>query len=360
MWNPARALPMTPEQKQTLQAWVRAPTTPQYVVLRSRICLQAHEGLANHRIATQLGTSRPTVLLWRQRFAEGGPTALEQDASRGVSVPRLDPSQTNAIVAATLHTTPRDATHRPTRTLAKQCGVSHMTVARIWDAHGLQPHRVKTFKLSRDKQFVEKLADVVGLYLNPPDKALVLCVDEKSQIQALDRTQPGLPLKPGRCGTMTHDYVRHGTTTLFAALNVMEGKVIGGCFQRHRHEEFLKFLRQIDRETPPELALHLIVDNYGTHKHERVQHWLVKHWRFFLLFTPTSSSWLNLVERWFAEITRKGIRRGSFHSVTELVAAIEEYIEVNNQNPKPFVWTKRADAILEKLRHCKATSVTEH
>jgi len=235
-----------------------------------------------------------------------------------------------------------------------------LTVARVWDAHGLQPHRIRIFKLSRDPQFVKKLTDVVDLYLNPPDKALVLCVDEKSQIQALDRTQPGLPMKKGRCGTMTHDYVRHGTTTLFAALNVLEGKVIGGCFARHRHEEFLRFLRQIDRQTPPELALHLIVDNYGTHKHEHVRRWLAKHRRFHLHFTPTSSSWLNLVERWFAEITRKRIRRASFGSVAELVALIEEYIQINNQNPKPFVWTKRVDQILEKLRHRKAASVTQH
>ena len=226
-----------------------------------------------------------------------------------------------------------------------------MTVARIWDAHGLQPHRARTFKLSRDPALVEKLTDVVGLYLNPPDKALVLCVDEKSQIQALDRTQPGLPMKPGRRGTLTHDYVRHGTTTLFAALNVAEGKVIGGCFQRHRHEEFLKFLRQIDRQTSPELALHLIVDNYGTHKHARVRDWLKKRPRFHLHFTPTSSSWLNLVERRFAELTRKRIRRGSFHSVAELATTIEDYIRTNNQNPRPLVWTQRVEAILEKVRH---------
>jgi transposase len=351
---------MSSEHKQVLEAWVRAPSSPQYVVLRSHICLDAHRGVANSRIAAQRHTSRPTVLLWRARFAQAGPAGLEQDAPRGDSVQRLKPARIRAIVETTLHTTPPDATHWTTRTLAHRCGVSHMTIARIWDAHGLQPHRVKTFKLSRDQRFVEKLTDVVGLYLNPPDKALVLCVDEKSQIQALDRTQPGLPMKQGRCGTMTHDYVRHGTTTLFAALNVMEGKVIGGCFQRHRHEEFLTFLRQIDRETAPELALHLIVDNYGTHKHERVQRWLTKHRRFHLHFTPTSSSWLNLVERWFAEITRKRIRRGSFQSVAELVAAIEEYIRVNNQNPKPFVWRKRAEVILEKLGHCKARSVTEH
>lgn len=351
---------MTAEQQQTLEAWVRAPTTPQYVALRSRICLRAHEGCANRQIAEELGTSRPTVLLWRERFADGGPAALEQDAERGASVQRLAPALVRTVVETTLQTTPPDATHWSTRSLAAKFGISHMTVARIWDGHGLQPHRVRPFKLSRDPQFVEKLTDVVGLYLNPPDKALVLCVDEKSQIQALDRTQPGLPLKRGRCGTMTHDYVRHGTTTLFAALNVLEGTVIGGCFDRHRHEEFLKFLRQIDRQTPPHLTLHLIVDNYGTHKHERVRRWLAKHPRFHLHFTPTSSSWLNLVERWFAEITRKRIRRGTFHSVEELKTVIEQYIAINNQTPRPFVWTKKVDAILEKVRHCKAASVTQH
>ena len=351
---------MTAEQRHTLEAWVNAPTTPQYVALRSRICLRAHDGCPNRQIAAELGTSRPTVLLWRQRFSEGGPGALEQDADRGASAQRLAPSLAKAIVEATLQTTPPDATHWSTRSLAAKFGISHMTVARIWDGHGLHPHRVRTFKLSRDPQFVEKLTDVVGLYLNPPDKALVLCVDEKSQIQALDRTQPGLPMKRGRCGTMTHDYVRHGTTTLFAALNVLEGTVIGGCFERHRHEEFLKFLRQIDRQTPPRLTLHLIVDNYGTHKHERVRRWLAKHPRFHLHFTPTSSSWLNLVERWFAEITRKRIRRGSFNSVEELKTVIEQYIAINNQTPRPFVWTKNVDAILEKVRHCKAASVTQH
>ena len=274
MWNPAIALPMTADQKQRLEAWVNAPTSPQYIVLRSRMCLMAHQGVPNRQIAVDLGTSRPTVLLWRQRFATGGPAALEQDASRGESAQRLEAAQIKAIVEATLHTRPADATHWSTRSMGARFGVSHMTVARIWDANGLQPHRVRTFKLSRDPQFAEKLTDVVGLYLNPPDKALVLCVDEKSQIQALDRTQPGLPMKKGRCGTMTHDYVRHGTTTLFAALNVLEGTVIGGCFERHRHQEFLKFLRQIDRQTPARLPLHLNVNNYGTHKHETVLLWL--------------------------------------------------------------------------------------
>jgi transposase len=244
--------------------------------------------------------------------------------------------------------------------MAKAQGVSHSTVTRIWQAHGLKPHRVKTFKLSKDKRFVEKLTDVVGLYLNPPDKAMVLCVDEKSQIQALDRTQPGLPMKKGRCGTMTHDYKRNGTTTLFAALNVLDGTVIGSCYPRHRHEEFLKFLRKIDRETPDGMNLHLIVDNYGTHKHPNVKTWLSKHKRFHLHFIPTSSSWLNLIERWFGKITQKRIRRGVFHSVPDLIAAIEEYIGLNNQDPKPFVWTKKVDEIIRKVNRCKAIMETLH
>ena len=351
---------MIPEQKRTLETWVRARATPQKIVLRSRICLLAHEGQPNQQIAQRLKTSRPTVLLWRERFHQAGPEGLAEDAPHGASPQRLEETQVKAVVEATLHTTPPDATHWTTRTMARRMGLSHMTVARIWDAHGLQPHRVKTFKLSRDKQFVEKLTDVVGLYLNPPDRALVLCVDEKSQVQALDRTQPGLPMKKGRCGTMTHDYTRHGTTCLFAALDILAGTVIGSCYPRHRHEEFLKFLRQIDRQTPSDLDLHLILDNYGTHKHPAVAHWLKTHPRFVLHFTPTSSSWLNLVERWFGEITRKRIRRGVFKSVPELIGAIEDYVRLNNQNPKPFVWTKRADEILEKVGRCKAATVTQH
>jgi transposase len=360
MWQPADSLPMTFEQKNQLENWVRAPPTPQKIVLRARICLLAHAGLPNRRIAQDLKTSRPTVLLWRDHFLKSGVAGLEHEPPRKVSAQRTNEDQIKALVQATLHPQPDDATPWSCRTLAKTFGVSHMTVARIWDSHGLQPHRVRNFKLSRDKQFVEKLTDVVGLYLNPPDKALVLCVDEKSQIQALDRTQPGLPLKKGRCGTMTHDYVRHGTTTLFAALNVLEGTVIGSCFDRHRHEEFLKFLRQADRDTPEGMDLHLIVDNYATHKHPKVKQWIKRHKRFHLHFIPTSSSWLNLVERWFGEITRKRIRRGVFKSVNELIEAIHRYIETNNQNPKPFVWTKRVDEILEKVNHCKASTVTAH
>ena len=360
MWKPSERLLMTEEQRKTLEAWVRARTTPQRTVLRARICLLAADGWSNNAIAKELRTSRPTVIQWRKRFDEKGPVGVAEDAPHGPSKKALSASKVKAIVEATLHTTPKDATHWSTRTMAKAQGVSNATVCRIWDAHGLQPHRVKTFKLSKDKRFVEKLTDVVGVYLNPPDKAVVLCVDEKSQIQALDRTQPGLPLKRGRCGTMTHDYKRHGTTCLFAALNVLEGKVIGSCYPRHRNVEFLKFLRKIDREVPRDLDIHMILDNYGTHNHPNVKKWLAKRSRFHLHFTPTSSSWLNLVERFFGELTRKRIRRGVFQSVTELVTTIEEYIQLNNKNPKPFIWTKKAEEILEKVGHCKAVMETLH
>jgi transposase len=360
MWKAADRLMVTEEQRKTLDAWIRARTTPQRVVLRSRICLLAAEGISHNAIAKRLKTSRPTVILWTTRFREQGPAGLSEDAPHGPSSRRLDAAKVRKIVEATLHTKPKDATHWSTRTMAKAQGVSHATVQRIWDAHGLQPHRVEGFKLSKDKRFVEKLTDVVGVYLNPPDKAVVLCVDEKSQVQALDRTQPGLPMKKGRCGTMTHDYKRNGTTCLFAALNVLEGKVIGSCYPRHRNVEFRKFLRQIDRDVSAELDIHMILDNYGTHNHPKVKAWLEKHPRFHLHFTPTSSSWLNLVERWFGEITRKRIRRGVFRSVSDLVAAIEDFIRVNNENPKPFVWTKRVDQILEKVAHCKAVIETLH
>ena len=244
--------------------------------------------------------------------------------------------------------------------MAKAQGISRMAVQRIWERYGLKPHLTKTFKLSGDKHFVEKLYDVVGLYLNPPDKALVLCVDEKSQIQALDRTQPGLPIKKGRCGTMTHDYKRHGTTTLFAALSLLDGKVIGDCMARHRHQEFIRFLNKIDAETPSHLDLHLIVDNYATHKHPRVKAWMRRHPRFHIHFIPTSSSWLNLVERWFREITDKRIRRGSFHNVAELIAAIEDYLKCHNQNPRVFTWKASADSIMTKIAKCKEALGTLH
>lgn len=360
MWSVAEPLPISAEQKRTLETWIQARNTPQKVAFRARIVLLAAGGQPNRRIAHELKTSRPTVILWRERFLEGGPVALTEDEPGRGRKPSVAAAKVKQIVEATLHSHPANATHWSVRTMAAVQGVSPATVQRIWDAHGLQPHRSETFKLSRDKRFVEKLTDVVGLYLNPPNKALVLCFDEKSQIQALDRTQPGLPMKKGRCGTMTHDYKRHGTTTLFAALNVLDGTVIGDCMARHRHQEFLKFLRKIDRETPPEMPLHLILDNYSAHKHEVVQRWLKKHRRFQFHFTPTSSSWLNLVERWFREITDKRIRRGSFHSVGELEQAIQDYLAHNNQQPKPFVWTAKVERILEKIGHCKAILETLH
>lgn len=253
------------------------------------------------------------------------------------------------IVEVTLHTTPKNATHWSTRTLARHLGVNQSMVARVWRTHELAPHRIRTFKLSRDKRFIEKLIDVVGLYLRPPEHALVLCVDEKSQIQALDRTQPGLPLKKGRCGTMTHDYKRNGTTTLFAALEVASGRIISECRPRHRHQEWLKFLKRIEAETPPQFDLHLIADNYSTHKHPRVKTWLARRPRFHMHFIPTSSSWLNLVERWFREITTKRIRRGSFRSVAQQERAIQDFIDEHNQTPRPFVWTADLKDLLPKI-----------
>lgn len=320
---------------------------------RAQIVLMAADGVLNKDIAQQLETTRPTVHLWRQRFLALRLPGLQKDAPRPGRIPSIPPEKITQVVEATLHSTPANATHWSTRTMANAQGISEATVRRIWRQHNLKPHLVKTFKLSRDKQFVQKLHDVVGLYLNPPDKALVLCVDEKSQIQALDCTQPGLPLKPGRCGTRTHDYTRHGTTTLFAALSILDGTVIGDCMPRHRHQEFIRFLKKIDGETPAGLDLHLIVDNYSTHKHPRVLSWLKRHPRFHLHFTPTSSSWLNLVERWFRELTDKRIRRGAFQSVPALIDAIKEYLANHNQSPRVFVWTAPVEQILLKIAKCK-------
>ncbi len=361
MWQKCDALAMSPEQRRTLEAWVRAQNTPQSVAVRARIALLAADGLSNGEIVREVGVSRPTIILWRERFAQGGPEALSKIApGRGRRV-TYGADRIRAITEATTQTKPQNATHWTTRTMAKAQGVSKATIQRIWSAQGLQPHRTKRFKLSRDKHFTEKLTDVVGLYLNPPDKAVVLCVDEKSQIQALQRTQPGLPMKKGRCGTMTHDYKRHGTTTLFAALNILDGRVIGECMAKHRHQEFLRFLRRLDRQFPGRRTnLHLIVDNYGTHKQPRVREWLERHPRFTLHFTPTSSSWLNLVERWFRELTEKRVRRGSFNSLPELIGAIEEYLAASNTDAKPFVWHASAQAILNKLAHCKAVYETVH
>jgi len=320
----------------------------------------AADGILSQDIAKKLHVSRPTVQLWRQRFLSLRLTGLEKDAPRPGRLPRISQQRVTAIVNATLQLTPEDATHWSTRSMARTHGVSNATVSRIWKEHNLKPHLIETFKLSRDKNFVEKLHDVVGLYLNPPEKALVLCVDEKSQIQALDRTQPLLPLRSGIPARQTHDYTRHGTTTLFAALNMLDGKVIGDCMPRHRHQEFIRFLQLINVKTPPDLDLHLIVDNYGTHKHQRVQKWLKRHPRFHLHFTPTSSSWANMVERWFRDITDKRIRRGSFKSVPDLIKTIMQYIETNNQNPHVFVWTASVERILTKIAKCKEVLVTLH
>ena len=349
----APAIALSQEERVTLTAWARAKSLPARVVERAQIITLAAEGVTSQEIAARLAISRPTVQLWRERFLALRLAGLEKDAPRPGRLPSIGEEKIRAIVEATLHTKPDAATHWSTRSMAQAQGVSEATVRRIWKLHNLKPHLVKTFKLSRDKQFVDKLTDVVGLYLNPPDRALVLCVDEKSQIQALDRTQPGLPLKKGRCGTMTHDYKRHGTTTLFAALSMLDGKVIGDCMPRHRHQEFIRFLKKIDGEIPAGLEPHLIVDNYGTHKHPRVATWLRRHRRFHLHFIPTSSSWLNMVERWFREITEKRIRRGAFHSVPELITAIHDYIDTNNQNPRVFTWTASVERILAKIAKCK-------
>jgi len=344
---------LSPEEKSVLETWSRGRSLPSRLVQRAQIILKSAAGMFNHHIACELQISRPTVQLWRQRFLALRLPGLEKDAPRPGRIPKISQRKINAVIEATLHTKPPNATHWSTRTMAKAQKLSEATIRRIWKRHNLKPHLVRTFKLSRDKRFVEKLCDIVGLYLNPPDKSLVLCLDEKSQIQALDRTQPGLPLKKGRCGTMTHDYTRYGTTTLFAALSMLDGKVIGDCMPRHRHQEFLRFLKKIDSETPPELDLHLIVDNYGTHKHPRVKSWLKRHPRFHLHFTPTSSSWLNLIERWFRELGQKCLRRGSFSSVPALIAAIEEYLSNHNQNPHVFLWSASVDTILSKISKCK-------
>jgi len=341
---------MTDGQREILEDLASSRTAPHREVVRAKALLLAGQGVATTAIASRLGVSAASVTSWRTRFGTDGLAKFGRVREGRGRKPSISAEQVEAIVHATLHGKPPGETHWSCRSMAKAQGVSKATVQRIWKARGLQPHRVETFKLSNDKRFEDKLVDVVGLYLNPPEKAVVLCMDEKSQIQALDRTQPSLPMKKGRAGTMTHDYKRNGTTTLFAALNVLTGVVIGRCLPRHRHTEFLKFLRVIDREVPKGLQVHLILDNYGTHKHANVVAWLAKHPRFHLHFTPTSSSWLNMVERWFRNLTDKAIRRGVFHSVPDLIAAIEAYLQANNDEPKPFVWTATADEILEKVR----------
>lgn len=344
---------LTKTEQTKLQQWARGRRTPVRLVLRAKIVLLAAKRQDNQSIAITVGTSRQTVGLWRQRFASHRVPGITQDAPRGGRPPTVRQALQQRIVTTTLHTPPPTATHWSLRTLAHHLGTNASLVRRVWKAHGLKPHLVRTFKLSQDPQFLEKLHDVVGLYLNPPEHALVLCVDEKSQIQALDRTQPGLPLKKGRGTTMTHDYKRHGTTTLFAALDVAAGHVISTCLPRHRHTEWLTFLRLIDRQTPKDKMLHLIVDNYATHKHPKVQRWVQRHPRFHMHFTPTSSSWLNLVERFFGELTSKRLRRGVFKSVPDLIRAITDYIARQNASPKPFVWTATVATILAKINRAQ-------
>jgi len=342
------------DEEQLLQ-WSSAFGTPQQVALRCRIVLAAAEGEPADQIAARLGINRKTVMLWRTRFEQEGLDGLWEVAPGRGRKPSYGPAKIQSIVDATLRGKPKAMTHWSCRLMAEAQGVSKSTVNNIWQSHNLKPHRVKTFKLSRDAKFLEKLTDIVGLYLNPPQQAIVLCVDEKSQIQALDRTQPGLPLRKGRCGTMTHDYKRNGTTTLFAALEVLSGRVIGECHERHRNQEFLRFLRRLDKEFPGKVPLHLVMDNYGTHKHANVRAWLKRHPRFVCHFVPTSSSWLNLVERWFGELTSKRLRRDSFGSVADLKRAIDEFLLTWNEQPKPFLWTATVDSIVEKLSRCRQT-----
>ena len=351
---------LSPDERATLATWERGRSFPLRLMQRARIVRMAGDGIANQDIAREVGVSRPTVQLWRERFLALRMAGLQKDAPRPGRLPSITEAKMRAVIDATLRTKPPAATHWSVRTMADAQGISPASVQRIWKQHHLKPHLIKTFKVSRDKHFVDKLYDVVGLYLNPPDKSLVLCVDEKSQIQALDRTQPGLPLKKGRCGTMTHDYKRNGTTTLFAALSMLDGQVIGECMPRHRHQEFIRFLNTIDTETPSALDLHMIVDNSATHKHPRVKSWLTRHPRFHLHFIPTSSSWVNMVERWFRDLTEKRIRRGVFTNVPELIEAIHEYLDNHNQHPKIFKWTASVEQILAKVAKCKEALETLH
>lgn len=344
--------------RKELIALSRQRSIPRGILLRLNIILGAAEGRANHLLARDLCTTVTTVLLWRKRYEAEGLAGLFADRPRSGRPKQISADKEAFIVEATIRTVPKDATHWSVRAMAASQKVSPATVLRIWKKHKLQPHRVESFKFSNDPDFAPKVRDIVGLYMNPPEKAIVLSVDEKSQIQALDRTQPILPLRPGLPERQTHDYKRHGTTTLFAALNVLEGTVIGACQPRHRHQEFLLFLKRIDRSIDSDLDVHLVLDNYGTHKHPEVKRWLAARPRYHVHFTPTSSSWLNQVERWFAEITRKRIRRGTFRSVAELTKSIHEYIRLYNNNPRPFQWVASASRIIRKVNKYRQTSET--
>jgi len=358
--RPVPPVVLAPSVRQQLVAFTRSRTMPHPFVHRAKIILLAADGFTNTAIADKLGLSRPTVGLWRRRFLDQGLVGLYDELRPGG--PRsISDRKIAALIHKTLETKPRDGTHWTCRSIAAETDLSKSTVQRVWKAFGIQPHRQKHFKLSTDPFFVEKVRDIVGLYLNPPDKAMVLCVDEKSQIQALDRTQPMLPLGLGYVEGVTHDYIRHGTTTLFAALDIATGKIIGRCKRRHRHQEFLQFLRHIDANVPKSLDIHLVVDNYATHKHAKVKRWFAARPRYHIHYTPTYASWLNQVEIWFNIITQKAIRRGSFRSVKDLVAKIERFIKSYNTKSRPFAWIATADSILEKIsRLCKAIAGTQH
>ena len=358
--RPIPVLSLTEAEQETLQNWARRPKSAQALALRARIVLRCAEGMTNTAVARQVQVRSQTVGKWRQRFVDRRLDGL-LDEPRPGTPRKVSDADVERALTMTLESTPKDATHWSTRSLAKQAGLSRSTVGRIWHAFALQPHRSETFKLSKDPLFIDKVRDIVGLYMDPPDRALVLCVDEKSQIQALNRTPPLLPMRPGQVERRTHDYARHGTTSLFAALDVKTGTVIGEFHRRHRSVEFRKFLDTIDQAVPSDLDVHLILDNYGTHKTAPVRRWLAKRPRFHVHFTPTSASWINLVERWFAALTEKQIRRGVHRSVRELETAIKQYLDVSNGSPKPFVWTKSADEILASVaRFCARTSGSGH
>lgn len=356
---PTRSIRLRDGDRKQLEHWIRTRTTPQRQVERARIVLGSADGKSGHQLADELNLSRPTIQRWLDRYEARGLEGLT-DRNRSGRPRKVDHEVEQKVVTKTTQEDPPSGTHWSTRIMAKETGLHHSQIARIWRAHGLKPHLVKTFKLSRDPQFIEKLRDVVGLYVDPPERALVFAFDEKSQIQALDRTQPGLPLKKGRAGTMTHDYKRHGTTTLFAALNVATGEVIHECLARHRHQEFLRFLRRVEKQTDPDLELHFILDNYATHKHAKVKAWLKRNPRVHFHFVPTSSSWLNLAERLFSELDQRQLRRLAVTSVGELEAAIHDYLEARNRAPRPFVWTVSAEGIIEKVQRGNATLATLH
>lgn len=360
--RPIKPLLLSQEEKAKLVTLAKRPKTDQRTALRARIVLGCAQGLSNQAVAAQLRVTAQTVGTWRERFRQGRLNALG-DLPRPGQPRQISDAKVEAVVTRTLEMRPAKATHWSTRTMAEASGLTQSAIVRIWRAFGLKPHLQESFKLSTDPFFVEKVRDIVGLYLNPPERtrAVVLCVDEKSQVQALDRSQPVLPMRPGQPERLTHDYYRHGTTSLFAALDVATGKVLGRCHRQHRQQEFLRFLNEIERSVPPQLDIHLVIDNYATHKTPKVAAWLKKRPRYHLHFTPTSASWLNQVERWFAKITQERIRRGVFKSVDELITAIDAYIAEHNRHPKPFVWTARADLILGRVqRLCKRINNSPH